>query len=211
MEHIAGSEKRNQNLRLRNWDFEFPHYAVDGVRDRNMTKPDFNSLESMIEQDVRRFHRRAKNEITIIYNLSQEVFYKHNEDNPELAELAASLFLFFSDIIYYINIEERKLVPAIHKLLRDNGYSEICHSDEKPGIRELIREIRLEHDAAIKKLIYFKTLTKGYMAPVSACKSYRLLFAKLKEFGNDLAEYVHFENRRFFPLAIELELYFKKI
>lgn len=211
MNHIAGWKNSNQNLRLRNQEFEYPHYVGDNVHARGIIKPEFNFLESLIDHDIRRFHKNSKNDVIIIYELSQAVFYRHNERNPELADLAASLFLFFSDFAKYLNIEEKQLIPAVRGLIQKTKYSEIRNSDDKTDMRELIRKIRLEHHAAIKKLINFRTLTKDYTAPENASKSYRHFFAKLKKFEHDLAMYIHFENKKFFPLAIELENYLNKM
>jgi regulator of cell morphogenesis and NO signaling len=210
MNQLSGRKIDNQHLRLRNQEFEYPYYADIGIHSRGVTKPDFNSLESMIEHDLRRFHKDSKTDVIIIYELSQEVFYRHNEGNPELAELAASLFLFFSDFTHYLNIEEQQLIPAVQDLFQKIETSEIQNLENKPVIRELIRKIRLEHNEALKKLSYFKTLTKDYLTPVNACKSYKLFFAKLKRFQNDLIRYIHFENNKFFPLVILLEDYMRK-
>jgi iron-sulfur cluster repair protein YtfE (RIC family) len=125
MDHITSWRNVNQHLRLRNQEFEYPHYADNGVHSRGITKPDFNSLESMIEHDLKRFHKNSKSDVTIIYELSQEVFYRHNEGNPELAELAASLFMFFSDFTYYLNIEEQQFIPAVQDLLQKSESTKI--------------------------------------------------------------------------------------
>ena len=207
MNHIADSKNNYQNVSLRSQEFEYPHYADNSIHHRRITKPDFDSLESMIEHDLKRFHKNSKNDVIIIYELSQEVFYRYNEGNPELAELAASLFLFFSDFSYYLNIEEQQLSPVVQRLIQKSKNLESQNSENKPVIKELIRKIRLEHNAAIKKLIYYKTLTKDYVMPDGACKSYRLFFAKLRKFQNDLSVYIHFENKRFFPLVFQLEDY----
>ena len=204
---MSGWKTSNQYSRLRNREVEYPHDSGDNVHDRGIIKPEFNFIESLIDHNLRRFHKNSKNDVIIIYELSQEVFYRHNERNPELADLAASLFLFFSDFANYLSVEEKQLIPSVQGLIQKTKHSEIRNSDNKTDMRKLIRKIRLEHHAAIKKLIYFRTLTKDYKVPENTSKSYRHFFSRLKKFEHDVAMYFHFENKKFFPLAIELEDY----
>jgi len=205
MNLTANSKYESQNSRLRIAKFEFPSVEENSSPYKSISKYDINSMESMIEDDVKRFHKKSKNEAIIIYKLSQEVFYGCGDTNPELTELAASLFLFFSDFSYYLNIEESQFIPAVQGLLHKYKIAEIIKFEHKPVIKDLIRKIRFEHHAAIEKLIFFKTLTGDYEMAAGACTSYHLLFAKLKKFQSDLIAYMHFENKRFFPLAIRLE------
>ena len=161
----------------------------------------------MVEHDVMPFHQKSKNDVMIIYDLSQEVYYRHNDKNPELAKLAASLFLFFSDFGYYLNIENQRLIPAVRELIEKVKHSKIANHAVGQLMQELKNKIQREHYSFIDKLKYFRILTGDYRIPEGACKSYKLLFDKLKKFENDLVMYIHFENDRFFPLAIEMENY----
>jgi regulator of cell morphogenesis and NO signaling len=210
MKLLANSTNESQTLKLYNLKFEFPRIEENRVPHININKCDIKSLESMIEYDVKRFHKKSKNEVITIYQLSQEVLYSCGDKNPELAELAASLFLFCSDFTWYLNIEESQFIPAVQGLIHKYKISEIIKFEHKPVIKDLIRKIRLEHHAAIEKLVLFKTLTKDYEIPVGARNSYHLLFTKLKKFQSDLIAYLHFENKRLFPLAIRIEDYMNK-
>jgi len=72
-----------------------------------------------------------------------------------------SFFLIFSDFAYYLNIEEQQLIPAVRRLIQKSKNPEIKNSPDQPEIKELIWEIRLAHNAAVEKLIHFKTLKKN--------------------------------------------------
>jgi len=48
-------------------------------------------------------------------------------------------------------------------------------------------------------------LSSDYTPPIDACTSYRVLFAKLNEFEQDLHQHVHLENNLLFPKAIAME------
>ena len=50
-----------------------------------------------------------------------------------------------------------------------------------------------------------RRLSADFTPPTDACTSYRVLFAKLNEFEQDLHQHVHLENNILFPKSIALE------
>ena len=48
-------------------------------------------------------------------------------------------------------------------------------------------------------------LSNNFTPPEDACNTYRVTFALLKEFEQDLHMHIHLENNILFPKAIELE------
>ena len=98
MEHIISRKKEIPSTVQVHGQFASPLHPKQPIPDREMIRPEAALLESMMENEVKPFHRKSGNEVMIIYDLSQEVYYRHNDKNPELAKLAASLFLFFSDL-----------------------------------------------------------------------------------------------------------------
>ncbi|MPT32894.1 MAG: iron-sulfur cluster repair di-iron protein, partial [Chryseobacterium sp.] len=49
------------------------------------------------------------------------------------------------------------------------------------------------------------TLTNQYTPPADACNTYKVTYAMLQEFENDLHKHIHLENNILFPKAITLE------
>ena len=207
MEHNISQGKEIRTLVQPHIHNEFPSQSIDRKPKQEMTKPDAGLLESMVEHHVKPFHQNSKKDVMIIYDLSQEVYYRHNGKNPELAKLAASLFLFFSDYGFYLNIEALRLIPVVQDLIEKAKQSQPDNLSPGQQIKGLRHKIQREHYSAIDKLKYFRILTEDYRMPAGACKSYKRFFDKLKKFENDLVLYIHFENNRFFPLAIEVENY----
>ncbi len=207
MEHIVSREKEIQSLVQSDLHNELSLQPKARILKQEMTKPGAGLLESMVKQEIKSFHQKSKNDVRIIYDLSQEVYYRHNDKNPELAKLAASLFLFFSDFGYYLKTEDQRLIPIVRNLIEKVKLSNNDNHAVGRMIQELKNNIQREHYSVIDKLKYFRFLTGDYRIPEGACKSYKLLFEKLKKFENDLVMYIHFESERFFPLAIEMENY----
>ena len=153
---------------------------VRGIPKQEISKSDAKILDSMMEHDVLPFHQKSKNDVMTIYDLAQEVYYRHNDKNPEL---------------------------AVRELIEKVKHSKIANYGAGQLMQELKHKIQREHYSVMDKLKYFRILTRDYRIPEGACRSYKLLYDKLKKLENDLVMYIHFENDRFFPLAIEMENY----
>src|SRR5664279_5021982 len=100
MKHIIGIKREISSLAQPHLKYVFPLQSKEGTQNQTINKPDTGLLASMLEHDIMPFHKKSKSDLMIIYDLSQVVYYRHSENNPELAKLAASLFLFFSDFGY---------------------------------------------------------------------------------------------------------------
>ena len=207
MGHIFFRDKEIHTVIRPHLPYEFPLQSKTKISQQEITNPDTGLLELMVEHDLKPFHKKSKNDMMIIYDLSQAVYYRHNDKNPDLAKLAASLFLFFSDFGYYINIENQRLIPLVQDLIEKVKHSKFIKHKAGQSLKELKNKIQREHYSFIDKLKYFRILTGDYSLPEGASKIYKLLFVKLKKLENDLVMYIHFENDRFFPLAIEMENY----
>ena len=62
-----------------------------------------------------------------------------------------------------------------------------------------------EHDAEGERFREIAKLTNNYNPPTDACETYKVTFAMLKEFEQDLHKHIHLENNIVFPKAKEME------
>ena len=62
-----------------------------------------------------------------------------------------------------------------------------------------------EHESAGGGMEEIRQLSDDYTPPEDACTSYRVLYAKLQEFEQDLHQHVHLESNILFPKAIQME------
>ena len=61
-----------------------------------------------------------------------------------------------------------------------------------------------EHETEGERFREIAELSTNYTPPSDACSTYRVAFALLKEFENDLHLHIHLENNILFPKALEL-------
>ena len=62
-----------------------------------------------------------------------------------------------------------------------------------------------EHNIEGERFRKIAQLSNQYTPPVDACGTYKVTFALLKEFEEDLHLHIHLENNILFPAAIALE------
>ena len=72
-------------------------------------------------------------------------------------------------------------------------------------IENPIKMMETEHDEVGVLMENINKLSNGYTPPANACTTFRLSYAKLKEFEDDLHQHIHLENNILFPKAIALE------
>ena len=62
-----------------------------------------------------------------------------------------------------------------------------------------------EHDNEGERFRKMDELTNHYQPPADACNTYKVTYAMLQEFENDLHLHIHLENNILFPKAMEME------
>lgn len=79
---------------------------------------------------------------------------------------------------------------------------------EKPQFGSINNPIKMmmhEHNNEGERFRQIEELSSKYNPPQDACNTYRVTFAMLKEFEDDLHLHIHLENNILFPKALELE------
>ena len=96
--------------------------------------------------------------------------------------------------------EEKKLFPWI-KELEKHHQKEDQTIAQTSNIYEAIDVMEAEHENAGDMMFKIRNLTNNYLAPESACATFRVSLAELKEFEDDLHTHVHLENNILFSKA----------
>ena len=98
--------------------------------------------------------------------------------------------------------EETILFPLIHTLEKTTFDSE---SRFKMPVENPIHVMEFEHEEVGNLFKELREITNGFTPPEYACNTWRVLYAKLNEFEEDLFTHIHLENNILFPKAIQLE------
>ena len=181
--------------------------ALEAV-DNTTTSPsqDYNNwkLDFLTDFIINTHHQYVKDNADVINNMAQKVAERHQDQHPELPEMAVRVHHFLQDMIHHMSKEEKVLFPAIKQLVAHQ--KDPKNNPLKEGmVTGAIEMMKMEHEQAGEDLRFFRQLTNDYLLPEDACNSYQYLFEKMKEYENDLFTHIHLENNILFPKAEKLE------
>lgn len=171
------------------------------------TSQDFNQweLDFLADYIYNTHHKYVAQSIPIIFEYTQKVAKVHGDRHPETIEIANSFLKVADELNNHMMKEENLLFPAIKALVASKKANTAAEASPFGTIQNPIRMMEMEHEAVGNEMEGINLLTNNYTPPEDACTTYRLAYAKLKEFEEDLHQHIHLENNILFPRAVELE------
>lgn len=171
---------------------------AESVRDRD---PGEMGLAELADHVVEAHHRTLQRELPRLGAMLAKVIAVHGDRHPELAQCGEVFNEIRTEMQQHMLKEEQVLFPMIRKLESAGA---------RPGgpfgsIENPIRMMEHEHDSTGHALATLRSLTHGFVPPVDACTTYRVLLDGLAEMERDLHLHVHKENNVLFPRAIAAE------
>jgi regulator of cell morphogenesis and NO signaling len=162
-------------------------------------------LESLCEHIVTTHHEYVRREIPRLWQFATKVVARHGDDRPELPQIQQLIKTAGDELLEHLGKEEAMLFPYITNLERNLATCGPRSLGCFGAVRNPIRVMMAEHDAAGEILARIRALSHDYTAPEGACPTYRGFYQGLAEFESDLHRHVHLENNVLFPRAIEME------
>lgn len=163
------------------------------------------ALKELAEHIVNKHHAYVRQEVPRIQKLLAKVVAVHGKHHPELAVVQQHMGTVSAELTSHMRKEEMVLFPYIKGLEEAAGAGRRVPRPPFGTIRNPVRMMELEHEAAGDVLEQISKASSDYTPPAEACFSYKTLYAALKEFAEDLHQHVHLENNILFPRAIALE------
>lgn len=169
---------------------------------------DYNSwpIDLLADYIEKRHHRYVVTKTAEIKPFLDKVCRVHGERHHELIEIKENFNTTANELEKHMKKEELILFPYIRKLVKN----EIQNTKlELPAFGTIINPINMmmeEHSAEGERLGNIAILSNDYTAPQDACTTYKVTFALLKEFEEDLHTHIHLENNILFPKAIAMEM-----
>jgi len=170
-------------------------------------QPDFQKWEldllaDYIEKKHHRYVRRRIPEITPYLN---KVVRVHGKAHPELLEIANEFDASVIELSAHMQKEEITLFPHIRKMIEAKENREAMEMPMFGTVQNPIQAMMAEHDHEGVRFRKIRKLSNDYTPPADACQTYRVTFAMLEEFEQDLHEHIHLENNILFPKSAVLE------
>ncbi len=162
-------------------------------------------LSELIRFILGTHHVYTHEAISSLPPLAAKVRNRHGEAHPETRRVETLVHQLAGDLAPHMQKEEQILFPYILAL------EEAAQVGTEPPpscfgtVRNPIRMMMMEHDAAGDLLRELRAATSGYAPPADACTSFQALYAGLVKLEEDLHRHIHLENNVLFPRALALE------
>lgn len=174
------------------------------------TEPDAGSIENgsvteLVNHIVSTHHVFTRTELERLAPLMDKVARKHGDSHNELFEIKEKFQALNDELLPHLAKEEMVLFPYIKELDNARENSRSASTPHFGTVRNPVRMMMFEHDAAGELLRRMRELSSDYTPPEGACPSYGALYAGLEDLEKDLHRHIHLENNLLFEKAIEME------
>lgn len=168
---------------------------------------DFNAwpLDALADYIEKKHHRYVAEKIPVLNGFLAKLCAVHGERHPELHQIASAFGASSGELTQHMKKEELILFPAVRKMVRA-ARENAPH--EKPSfgtVQHPISVMMQEHETEGGRFEEIRALSADYTPPADGCSTYRVTFAMLAEFEEDLHRHIHLENNILFPGALLLE------
>jgi len=162
-------------------------------------------LDFLVDYIVNTHHKYVASALPLLDEFSAKVARVHGEHHPEVIEIYHHYQAVANELRSHMQKEEMILFPYIKQMVIAKRNGEIVTQPHFGSIRNPINMMENEHESAGDSLKEVDKLSNNYTPPAEACNTFRVLYAKLQEFENDLHQHIHLENNILFPKAIAME------
>lgn len=162
-------------------------------------------LDLLAEYIEKKHHRYVEQKTTEIKPYLEKICRVHGGRHPELHEISEHFNATAGELAMHMKKEELMVFPFIRKMVKAKEAGTKVAMPNFESIQFPIQAMMDEHTNEGERFRLIDQLSNNYTPPEDACNTYRVTFALLKEFEQDLHLHIHLENNILFPKAIELE------
>ncbi|HAO07217.1 MAG TPA: iron-sulfur cluster repair di-iron protein [Chryseobacterium sp.] len=168
---------------------------------------DFNSwpLDLLADYVEKTHHRYVEEKTPVLQQFLDKLCKVHGGAHPELFEIRDLFFASAQDLGAHLKKEELMLFPFIKNMVKAKIDGSAIPQPPFGTVENPVNMMKHEHTVEGERLRQIAELTNEYTPPADACNTYKVTFAMLQDFENDLHQHIHLENNILFPKSIELE------
>lgn len=176
------------------------------VQNTGASSVDFNSwpLDLLADYIEKKHHRYIETKIQEINPFLNKVVKVHSDHHPELIEIEKLFIESAGELTTHMKKEELMLFPFIRKMVAAKQSGTTARAPFGT-VQNPIQMMIYEHNTEGERFRKIAELTGDYTPPQDSCNTYKVTYAFLKEFEDDLHQHIHLENNILFPKAIEFE------
>jgi regulator of cell morphogenesis and NO signaling len=179
--------------------------ALDTLRPEDAPADDLVHwpVERLAAAIVETHHVYIRSSTPVITGYLEKLVKVHGERHPELSRIEHAFKQVSRDLEPHMMKEEHVLFPYILELAGATG--EEPRSSPFGSVGNPIRMMEREHELVGNQMRLIRALTNDFSPPEDGCTTYRICFAEILRFEQDLHRHVHLENNVLFPQVLALE------
>ncbi len=168
---------------------------------------DFQSwpLDLLADYIEKKHHRYVEMKTKEITPYLEKIVQVHGGWHPELAEIENLFKACAQELAAHMKKEELMLFPVIRKMVKVKNEGGSFTTPPTGTVENRINMMTQDHEIEGERFRRIDELSHHYTPPEDGCNTYKVTFALLNEFEQDLHLHIHLENNILFPKAIKLE------
>lgn len=167
------------------------------------------SLDLLADYIEKTHHRYVEEKIPVLLQFLNKLCKVHGERHPELFAINELFIGCAEELSQHLKKEELVLFPFIRKMVDATITGRKLDTPHFGSVQNPVAMMMHEHDGEGERFRKIAALTNNYTPPADACNTYKVTYAMLREFEEDLHKHIHLENNILFPSAIVLEQKFE--
>src|SRR5687768_11414567 len=183
-----------------------------------VTMPDGNKatdykswpLDLLADYIEKKHHRYVEEKILEIKPYLDKICRVHGARHPELFEIQEQFYESAGELAAHMKKEEFILFPFVRKMVKATQDGGNVNSPQFDTVQNPVQMMMKEHVTEGDRFSKIDSLSNHYTPPADGCNTYRVTYALLKEFEQDLHLHIHLENNILFPGAIAMEKQLKR-
>lgn len=177
------------------------------IHSNSSTEIDFKTFSPslLIDYILETHHHYIEEKVPVILMYLNKLCKVHGERHSELFEINNLFTASANDLLHHLEKEELILFPFIKEMQVAQKNNDTVNQPHFGTVENPIAMMHHEHNIEGERFSEIAKLTNDYNPPSDACETYKVTFAMLKEFEQDLHKHIHLENNILFHKAVELE------
>ncbi|WP_026038732.1 iron-sulfur cluster repair di-iron protein [Myroides injenensis] len=166
-------------------------------------------LDLLADYIEKTHHRYVEEKIPVLLQFLNKLCKVHGDRHPELFAINELFIGCAEELSQHLKKEELVLFPFIRKMVDATISGRELDTPHFGSVQNPVAMMMHEHDGEGERFRKIAALTNNYTPPADACNTYKVTYAMLKEFEEDLHKHIHLENNILFPSAVVLEQKFE--
>ena len=179
---------------------------------KNDSAIDFKTwpLDLLSDYIEKTHHRYVEEKTQILLPFLDKLCKVHGANHPELFEINELFIGCAGELAQHMKKEELMLFPFIKKMAKATLTEEQIAKPQFGTVKNPIAMMMQEHETEGDRFVKIAALTNNYTPPADGCSTFRVTYAMLADFEQDLHKHIHLENNILFPSAMLLEKKFSE-